>query len=165
MDFLLIAYILVSLVLILGTFFIYFTQGKPAPAALVSLGFLAASITFGVRWFPGGSFSLGGGVQPGAKWPPTLSVCPDYLTLIHVSGTPYCIDQLGVSRRNGTTTGMTKYVEGATDTASLFNLSMNTSGEARIAALVSECQAKGVTWEGVYNGAVGLNTEPPKPAV
>jgi hypothetical protein len=163
MDFLLIAYILVSIFLIVGLFFFNFTAGKPILGGFAAIGVLAASITFGVRWFPGGQFNLGS-MPAGTKWPPYISVCPDFLTLTQVDNKPYCVDQLGVSRNNGTSIGMNKYTAGTTDPKALFNLNTNLSGEARIAALVTECQTKGVTWEGVYNGSVATGGgEPPLP--
>lgn len=164
MDFLLIAYILVSIVTIVGLFFVNFSSGKPILAALSSIGVLGASILFGIRWFPGGRFSVGEQpVSQGSKWPPSINVCPDYLTFIKLSGKPYCIDPIGVSRRNGTNQGMNKYTEGSTDPQSLFNLYADKSGEARTSALVDECKAKGVVWEGIYNGAVPLGGEAPMP--
>lgn len=159
----LIAYILISIFLIVGLFFFNFTAGKPILGALSAIGVLAASITFGIRWFPGGQFNLGS-MPAGTKWPPYVSVCPDFLTLTQVSGKPYCVDQIGVSRRNGTTVGMNKYSAGSTASTDLFDLKATLRGEERISALVQECQAKGVTWEGVYNGSVATGgAEPPLP--
>ena len=163
MDFLLIAYILISILLIVGLFFFNFTAGKPILGGLAAIGVLAASITFGIRWFPGGSFNIGSTTVP-TKWPPYVSVCPDFLTLTKIGDKSYCVDQVGVSRNNGTGVGMLKYSAGSTDPAALFDLNTNLRGDERIAALVKECQKKGVTWEGVYNGSVATGGgEPPMP--
>ncbi len=163
MDFLLIAFILISIFLIVGLFFFNFTAGKPILGALSAIGVLAAAITFGIRWFPGGSFSIGS-LPAETKWPPYISVCPDFLTLTQVNNKSYCVDQLGVSRNNGTNVGMTKYTAGTTDPKALFDLNTNLRGTDRVAALVKECQTKGVTWEGVYNGSVATGGgEPPLP--
>lgn len=164
MDFLLIAYILISIALIVGLFFTNFSNGKPILAVLSALGVLGASILFGIRWFPGGAFSIGAkAISQGGSWPPNINVCPDYLTFIRVANKPYCIDTLGISRRNGTNVGMNKYSDGATDAQSLFDLHADKSGEARTAALVEECKTKGVLWEGIYNGSVPMGGSAPMP--
>ncbi len=164
MDFLLIAYVLVVIALTVGLFFLNFSSGKPILAAISSLGVLGAAILFGLRWFPGGTFSIGTPVaKQGDKWPPVLNVCPDYLSYVKVNNTAYCYDPIGVSRRNGTTSGMNKSDGSSTDVGSLFNLHADKSGEPRISALVEECKKKGVLWEGVYNGSVAMGGLPPSP--
>lgn len=159
MDFLFLAYVLVSFVLISGSFYVNYVVGKTTLAAILSIGFFVASIVFGLRWFPGGKLVTTTATGP---WPPSINVCPDYLTLTKVDNKHYCVDPIGVSRReNG---GMNKWTGGEqTDPAFLFNLHADKRGNERLNALYEECKTKGVTWEGVYNGSVGLGKEPPLP--
>jgi hypothetical protein len=160
MDFLLIAYVLVTLVLISGTFYINYSSGKTITAAFLGIGTLAAAIFFGIRWFPGGELVTKSIQGP---WPPSINVCPDFLTLTKVNGTPVCIDPLGVSRRenNG---GMNQWKDATqTDPSFTFSLHTDKQGNARLTALYAECKSKGVSWEGVYDGTVGLGRQPPLP--
>jgi hypothetical protein len=160
MDFLLIAYILVSIVLISGSFYVNFTAGRTMMAGILGFGLFIASIFFGVRWFPGGTL-VSKTIQ--GPWPPSINVCPDFLSLTKVNGTPVCIDSVGVSR-HGNGVGMEKWSSSTqTDPKYLFNLHMDVQGNARLTKLYAECKLKGVTWEGVYDGTVGLGREPPLP--
>jgi hypothetical protein len=58
---------------------------------------------------------------------------------------------------------MVKFTAGSTAAEALFDLSTNLRDTERNAALVKECQKKGVTWEGIYNGSVGLGGTAPFP--
>ena len=160
MDFLLIAYILVSVVLISGSFYINYTAGKTTMAAVLGFGLLIASIVFGVRWFPGGRL-VAKTIQ--GPWPPSINVCPDFLSLTKVDGKPVCIDPVGVSRRENNN-GMNRWTDASqTDPSYTFPLHTDKRGSERINALCADCKAKGITWEGVYDGTVCLNVEPPLP--
>ena len=160
MDFLLIAYVLVSVVVISGSFYINYTSGKITTAGILGFGTLIASIFFGIRWFPGGTL-----VSKSIKgpWPPSVNVCPDFLSLTKVNGISVCIDPVGASRRERNA-GMNQWKDATqTDPSYLFSLHTDKQGSARMKALYAECKAKGVTWEGVYDGTVGLGREPPMP--
>lgn len=159
MDFLLLTYVLISIVMISGSFFINYVAGKTTQAALLGIGFFVAAIVFGIRWFPGGSLVT---TTYSGSWPPSINTCPDFLTLTKVNGKSYCVDPVGVSRRdNG---GMNKWTgPDQTDPSYLFDLHTDLRGAERLNALYAECKARGVTWEGVYNGSVGLGKEPPLP--
>jgi hypothetical protein len=157
MDFLLIAYVLVSVVVITGSFYINYAAGKITTAGILGLGTLGASILFGIRWFPGGAL-VSKTIQ--GPWPPSINVCPDFLSLTKVSGRPVCIDPVGVSR-NKNNNGMDQWTD--TSQSDTFNLYTDKQGNARLSALYGECKAKGVTWEGVWDGTVGLGREPPLP--
>ena len=89
-------------------------------------------------------------------WPPALNSCPDYLTLTKVNNVFTCIDAVGVSQGGGNSEGM----KVMTDT---FDLALNLSGVARVNALCANAKKAGVTWEGVWDGSVCLNREPPAP--
>lgn len=160
MEFFFIAYILISIVLISGSFFYNYVSGKPAQAGILGLGLLVAAIVFGIRWFPGGKSVS---ASAGGAWPPNINVCPDFLSLTRVGDKSYCVDPIGVSRRGAT--GLEKWSSPEQiDPKYLFNLFAEFGdGPERLNKLYDECKAKGVTWEGVWNGAVGLGGVPPRP--
>jgi hypothetical protein len=156
MDFNLILYIIVSIMLISGSFYLNFTTGRATQGIILGIGFLLVSVLFGLRWFSG-VFSPVKDLN--AKWPPAINTCPDYLSLTKLGSTYVCVDTVGVSQQ-----GMRKWTDpNQTDEAYTFNLSLEKSGSQRIQAICDECKAKKVTWEGVWDGDVCLNNEPPRP--
>lgn len=161
MEFFFIAYILISIVLISGSFFYNYVAGKTAQAGILGIGLLVAAIVFGVRWFPGGRSVAA--AASGAPWPPNINVCPDFLSLTKVGGKFYCVDPIGVSRRN--LGGMERWSSpDQIDPKYLFNLYSDLGdGPDRLNKLYDECKAKAVTWEGVWDGSVGLGGSPPRP--
>jgi hypothetical protein len=50
-----------------------------------------------------------------------------------------------------------------TDEGYIFKLSLEKSGSQRIQAICDECKAKKVTWDGIWDGDVCLNVDPPRP--
>ena len=157
MEFWFIVYIIVSIITILGSFYLNFVSGKRVQGAILGVGFLAASITFGIRWFtPSGTMT--GGVLQG-PWPPSMNTCPDYLSTFKVGNETVCVDTVGVSR------GKMKRCTDATQTDEdyVFHLHLNEDTATRIQSICQECEKKGVTWEGVWNGSMCLGREPPKP--
>jgi len=160
MDFLLVAYILIAVVVITGSFYINFSAGKITTAGILGAGTLIAAIIFGIRWFPRGELVT---KKIEGPWPPSVNVCPDFLSLTKVNGVSMCIDPVGASRRENNA-GMNQWKDASQiDPSFTFSLYTNLQGNARLAKLYAECKAKGVTWEGVYDGMVGLNREPPLP--
>jgi hypothetical protein len=150
MNYSLIVYVLVSMVTISGCFYLNFASGRSTQAILLSIGILLLSVLFGLRWFSKATMSTNG------AWPPALNSCPDYLTLTKVNNVFTCIDAIGVSQSGGNSQGM----KVMTDT---FDLALNLSGVARVNALCANAKKAGVTWEGVWDGSVCLNKEPPAP--
>jgi hypothetical protein len=157
-----ILFIFLNIILILGATYRFYSSGQEFGALIVLGGLVAASVIFGLRWFTGSGEMAN---APG-PWPPVLNTCPDFLTL-HTMGTgttaqKVCIDTVGVAK--GGTSKMEKWTSSTqTDEKYKFNLHTNKSGQERIDALCEECAAKGVTWEGVYNGVTCLGREPPAP--
>lgn len=157
MDFLFLAFVLISIVIISGSFYFNFAAGRTITAGLLSVGFFIAAIVFGLRWFtPGGELTTG---QPTGPWPPSINMCPDFLSLITVNNEKVCVDPIGVSRG-----GMEKWTSSdQTDEKFLFHLSLDKVGKTRVNALCEQCKTKAVTWEGVWDGTVCLGREPPQP--
>jgi len=141
--------------LISGSFYLNFSTGKPTQGMFLAVGFLFLAIVFGLRWFSLRQSESGSN----SNWPPSINVCPDYLTLSKVDGKPVCLDTIGVSQQ-----GMQVWSSpDQTDEKFLFNLSLDKIGSDRVVALCAQCKTKAVTWEGVWDGNVCLNVEPPRP--
>ena len=162
--FLLVLYILLSVaIVVVGT-------QKLSPmgtgrAVIYAAGSLLVLLFFGLRWFSLPSTNL--------SWPPTINMCPDYLTFVpKITGSKSssgggCVDLLGVSTkasgiRTSNPSNLTTILP--TDTSKLFEF---TSSDVKAAmnnskalqAICTRCQVTGLTWEGVYDGdtCVGLN--------
>lgn len=152
-------YLLISIATILGSVFFNFQAGKYISAAVLGAGFLIISIVYGLYKFtPSGE--LISSVKPG-PWPPTINVCPDFLSLITLNNVPVCVDPIGVSNQAN---GLKKWNNsGNTGTDYVFDLSLNLANQARIDALCNQCRSKGLTWEGVFDGTSCLNNQPPVP--
>jgi hypothetical protein len=154
MDLNFLFYCFLSVIIITGGAFYFFSSGLQTTAAIYFLGTTVASIFFGFRWFTTSGNSSSG---PGA-WPPAINYCPDFLTLTTIGGNKVCIDMAGVSQKStlqksdGTNTG-DNYI---------FRL-FTTAGTDRITQLCDEAKLKGVTWEGVWNGNSCSGTAPPLP--
>jgi hypothetical protein len=96
MDFKLILYIIVSIMLISGSFYLNFTTGRATQGIILGIGFLLISVLFGLRWFSG-VFSPVKDLN--AKWPPAINTCPDYLSLTKLGSMYVCVDTVGVSQQ------------------------------------------------------------------
>ena len=158
MEFSFLAFIIVSIATISGSFYFNFAAGRTMAAGIQALGFFIAALVFGMRWFtPEGEVQA---PSVPAKWPPSVNVCPDFLSLITVNTEKVCVDPVGVNRG-----GMDPWSSSnQTDEKFLFHLHLDKSGSPRVEALCEEAKKKGVTWEGVWNGTVCLGREPPAPS-
>jgi hypothetical protein len=156
MDLKFILYIFLSIVLVTGGAYSFYSSGQELTASLFFVGSLGAVIFFGLRWFTGT-----GRTKPEAgAWPPVINYCPDFLTLHVVNNTPVCIDTIGVAQSGG----ISRWSDPTqTDTRYLFNLYTAQSGEQRVKSLCDECSQKKVTWEGVWDGTTCVGREPPPP--
>lgn len=150
-------FVFINIVIILGMTYRFYGSGEEFGALIILAGFIGAAVFFGLRWFTGkGEMKNGAG-----PWPPLLNTCPDFLTLHTVNNEQVCIDTVGVAKG-----GKLKKWTDPTQTGEeyLFKLYLDQSADARVKSLCDECSAKGVTWEGIYNGSSCLGREPPKPA-
>jgi hypothetical protein len=157
MDFKLVLFVIVSIMLISGTFYFNYRAGRSIQAMILGGGLLLISVFFGLRWFS--TTSIADLKKNLPSWPPSVNTCPDFLSLMKVDNTYVCVDPLGVSMG-----GMEKWTSPTqTDAKYLFNLSLGLNGANRSAALCEECKTKKVVWEGVWNGSVCSGTVPPLP--
>lgn len=161
MDFKFLFYVFISIVFILGGTYNFFKTGKEVAAGIFFIGALSASLYFGLRWFtPAGDLKTPGGPT---KWPPAINYCPDFM-ILDLSGNtePVCIDTIGVSKSQQITV-TTASTTRPLNAANKFGLRLKETGEGRAKNLCEDCRTKGVTWEGVWNGFVCMNNDPPRP--
>lgn len=160
MDFSFLVYIFLAFVIASGGAYALSATGRTIAAIIFFVGIIAIEAYFGTRWFQGDKERKD---QPEVKsWPPSVNVCPDFLSLIKVGDVSYCVDTIGIAPAGG----LAKYSEGASFDERpdyFFQLFADQSGEQRLKSLCTECQAKKVTWEGVWDGTTCLGKEPPKP--
>ena len=157
MDLKFLFYVFLSIVLITGGTYNLYSSRLQTTAMLFFFGSIAAAVVFGLRWFSPSGNVLG---KTAGAWPPVINYCPDFLSLYVVNGEQVCIDTIGIAQ----TGGITKWTDPTqTDEKYLFRLSLNMSGKARTDALCQQCQAKKVTWEGVWDGTSCSGVNPPMP--
>ncbi len=159
MDFKLLFYVFLSIVFILGGTYNYYKTGEQLSASIFFVGVTVAALYFGFRWFtPADELQTGSGPT---SWPPAINHCPDFLVL-DTSGADVCIDTIGVSSTKAidVTTGSRSYGVPKYE----FPLHLEKTGKARTEALCAACKEKGLTWEGVWNGFICMENEPPRPA-
>ena len=159
-------YIFSAFIIIPGTFFFLTTQNRLVAGVIGSAGLLILYVLFGIQYFTitGDYVSQSGSMT----WPPSINMCPDFLSLYMVGNTPYCVDTAGVSTRpsalekfNPANPIVGPVTPGNTN---LFNIFTNLNDKARAEAIKGECLAKGVTWEGVFDGTSLYTETIPKPA-
>ena len=161
MDYVFLFYIFLSFVIASGGAFVLFSSGRTISAIMFLVGAIAIEIFFGLRWFK----ANGTTTASTGPWPPSINVCPDFLSLYKSTpdgsgnSVPYCVDTNGVSSG-----GITRWTSSSSPTGNnVFNLSANLTGAVRTRALCTEAAAKKVTWEGVWDGTVCLGGVPPTP--
>jgi hypothetical protein len=91
MDFWLIAYIVVSIIIGTGASGFLYKRQQTVAAILTFILLLLIFIFYGLRWFSGGNLK---GSQPGTvAWPPIVNACPDFMISYKASdGKTYCYD-------------------------------------------------------------------------
>ena len=162
MDYLFLLYILVSVAIVWGGAVVFIQTDRSTGGFLFVIGAILVLVYYGLRWFSGVSLKA---TQPNySTWPPVVNLCPDYLTLhkrrVGSKTENVCVDLVGVS--NGS---MQKLVDvnSVNNSNFVFNLYQNMSGSERIRRLCQECKIKGVTWEGVWDGANCVGDTVPNP--
>jgi hypothetical protein len=156
MDYKFLFFCFLSVVLITGGGFYFFTIRQEITSAIYFTGAIVASIYFGFRWFnSSGNIS---GADAG-QWPPVINYCPDFLTLATIEGEQVCIDTVGVAQAGGMATSDGTQIADQY----IFHLFLHQVSGDRVKSLCDQAKAKQVTWEGVWNGSSCMNREPPKP--
>ena len=153
MNYIFLFYCFLSVVLITGDAFFLYSSGQPTTGVIYFLGSIVAVIFFGFRWFKLTETTAT------VAWPPAINYCPDLLSLATVQGTQVCIDTVGVAQQGGIQTS-----DGTqTGDQYVFNLFLDQTGSNRATSLCNQAKEKQVTWEGVWDGSVCANVDPPKP--
>lgn len=154
MTLLFLFYCFLSIIFVLGISYYFSSIHQEATAIIVFIGSLVCVIIYGIKWFSG-TGDLKGGVNPG-KWPPIINYCPDFMTLTtDSSGKKVCIDTVGVGFN--VDNPITKWTDSTQTDDSRYIVDQ--SGDA-----CAQAKSKGVTWEGIFNGATCNNTsKPPTP--
>lgn len=164
MDYTFLFYIFLSFVVSAGGSYILFSSGRTIAALLYFVGILSIEIYFGTKWFtPSGDKVTG---TPGA-WPPSINVCPDYLSLYKDStGTYYCVDTMGITA-SSPLAQPSPWTSTSTVNASktnVFKLYTDQTGTQRLNSIIAQMKTiPGLTWEGVYDGSTPLGGTPPLP--
>ncbi len=107
-------------------------NGRPIAAVIwLILGLMLIYIMYPYYFPPG---------DPGASWPPYVTACPDYLTLIAPNA---CVDYVGLHSPSLKKSDPSLPPPPITDTAHVFN-----SGGS-LAEKAAKAQQYGLSWEGV----------------
>jgi hypothetical protein len=157
MNLTILLYSFLSVVIIFGGTYYFYSNQLETSAAIFFLGTVVASIFFGFRWFSVSGAKVAG---PGT-WPPTINYCPDFLTLTtDTNGNKVCIDMLGVAQGGASPI----QVSDGTQTSDQYIFDLKSAlTTTRLEELCGAAKAKGVTWEGVWNGASCSGKTPPLP--
>jgi len=159
-------YLFAAFIIIPGTYFVLSNQRKFVAAIIACIGLIVLFVLFGIQLYT----VQGDYATSPAKmtWPPSINMCPDFLSLYKVGGTYYCVDTAGVSKISA---ALAKFdptnAAGITTTPQdvhLFNIFPLDSDADRKLKIKNECIRTGVTWEGVYDGINGYDNTIPKPS-
>lgn len=161
-------YLFAAFIIIPGTYFVLSNQNKFIAAIIACMGLVVLFILFGIQLYTvQGDYVTSPATM---TWPPSMNMCPDFLSLYKVGGIYYCVDTAGVAKTS-VSTHIVKFVPvndaGVTQTPNtnqLFDLYLTQSDADRKKNIKKECIEKGVTWEGVYDGINGYDNTIPKPS-
>lgn len=157
MDYSLLAYIFVSIAIILGVFSQLNGSGRTWSAILSLILLILIFVFYGMRWFEGTSAKFN--AQPGA-WPPIINMCPDYLVYYKygsgATAKDTCVDMLGVSKNGSLGVWTDSDTASAPDYASsnkyfkhVYKPELKSS---ELQTLCTKAMDSGLTWEGITNG-------------
>ena len=152
MSYQFIAYIFLCVVIGLSVVTQLFKTNRVWAGILTLVLFILIFVFYGKRWFRGTDVI---GTYTGA-WPPIINVCPDYLVYYNRSGTPTCVDMIGVSRSNGVLRPWTQEdtpTNPPVDDSKYFKYVYRPDMKAdEVQKLCQAAMSAGLTWEGITNG-------------
>ena len=168
MDFYLVVYILLSIVIGVSLYAFLYNRGQNIGAMIVFVLLIAVFAFFGLRWFKGGKLK-GSVADPSGNWPPIVNVCPDFMASVKVPSTAtqnagdiMCQDINDVYNLGSETSGLyTSFTDAAGQTKYGFKIfDKDPVAEADKYPLqkalkdntLTNAQRKVLRWEGVYDG-------------
>jgi hypothetical protein len=145
-----IAYVFLSIIIILGGVYTLHSRQRPYSAVMCLIFFTSVMVFFGQRWFKDG---ISKGNYTGT-WPPLINMCPDYLVYYKRNGAQdTCIDISGVNRSGGSLKAWTTEEtpkNPPSDPSKYFNFVYKSGADVQ--ALCQAAMNAGLTWEGITNG-------------
>jgi hypothetical protein len=151
-------YVVLSILAVIGAAMKLYPMGMPR-TVIVVIGIVLVTIFYAYRWF--GDSGLGS-----SSWPPTVNMCPDYLTYVPklpgTQSTHGCVDMLGVSKNGNLQKTLPSDLSSSSAIASNKVITVtstdvtNATTEQQAQSICNICQRAGITWEGVYDGDVCL---------
>ena len=171
MDFWLIAYMLISVVV--GGFAVstLYKRGQTIGAMISVVLLILIFVFYGLRWFSGGNFK---GTTKSGKiaWPPIVNMCPDFMVSWKDSTTSsiYCYDAGNVyglktaTGVTGVTTGLT--INGISGQSAFLikGPSGSTTLKSNLDNIVRDSTGNQMRWEGVWDGQLTKKEAAPTPA-
>jgi hypothetical protein len=91
MDYWLIAYVLICIVLGSSTISFFFQRGQSIAAIMLLVLLILVFVFYGLRWFSDGNLK---GLDNAKSWPPIVNMCPDFMMTWTdpISKNVYCYD-------------------------------------------------------------------------
>jgi hypothetical protein len=184
MDFWLIAYILVTIVVGSGTVSMLYKRGQTVGAMILLVLLILVFVFYGLRWFRGGN--LQGTQVATGTWPPIVNMCPDFMVSYTDTTGVYCYDATntyGLKTYNGAglTTGLT--INNVPNQSALLMKNPNKNQNAtdlksdvgttisdyrwptlrNLLTIAQDPQGKYLKWEGVWDGRSSTPENAPLP--
>jgi len=160
MNFYLVTFIIVSILVGAGGTYKFFASHRMISAVIFLIGSIAIFIFYGIRWF--GKAGTPFNSAP-VHWPPYINMCPDYLTYFkRGSGTSTvdtCIDRIGVSRNNRLDVFP---ASGTPPSDDKYYFPLATASQDPVSKRNELCMRTveyGLTWEGVSDGETCYSIE------
>jgi len=180
MDYWLVAYIVITILLGTGFVAMMYKRGQIPGAMILLVLLLLVFVFYGLRWFKSGT--LKGTESTTGPWPPIVNMCPDFMvSYTDAVGKVYCHDATNTyDLKTNTIAGMTTsitinnvpgqtafLIKDPSRNTSATELKMDTDGtrwpllanlKNNPGALMNDPRGKFVRWEGVWDGR-SLTTE------
>lgn len=164
MDFWVILYSLICVVVGAGSASFLYKRGQSMAAMIALVLLILVFVFFGLRWFPGGNLN---GTKPVAgAWPPIVNMCPDFMaSFVDSSNKVYCYDAANIYNMKSATAGTaglaatSPTINGAAQPAYLLQNPgatdknpLKTTLKNSATTLTQDSNGKYVRWEGVWDG-------------
>jgi len=164
MDFWVILYSLICVVVGAGSASFLYKRGQSVAAMIALVLLILVFVFYGLRWFPGGN--LNGTKPSGGAWPPIVNMCPDFMaSFVDSSNKVYCYDAANIYNMKSATAGTaglaatSPMINGVAQPAYLLQNPgasdknpLKTTLKSGASTLTQDSNGKYVRWEGVWDG-------------